>query len=32
MTVLEMRRGTRRRETLLETWGDAAEASKRRNR
>ena len=26
MTVLEMRRGTRRRETLLETWGDATEA------
>jgi RNA polymerase sigma-70 factor (ECF subfamily) len=26
MTVLEMRRGTRRREALLETWGDAAEA------
>ena len=26
MTVLEMRRGTWRRETLLETWGDAAEA------
>lgn len=26
MTVLEMRRGTRRRETLLETWGGAAEA------
>ena len=26
MTVLEMRRGTRRREVLLETWGDAAEA------
>ena len=25
MTVLEIRRGTRRRETLLETWGDAAE-------
>ncbi|HEY5567072.1 MAG TPA: sigma-70 family RNA polymerase sigma factor [Gammaproteobacteria bacterium] len=26
MTVLEMRRGTRRREALLETWGGAAEA------
>jgi RNA polymerase sigma-70 factor (ECF subfamily) len=26
MTVLEIRRGTRRREVLLETWGDAAEA------
>jgi len=26
MTVLEMRRGTRRRETLLETWSDATEA------
>ena len=26
MTVLEMRRGTWRREALLETWGDAAEA------
>jgi RNA polymerase sigma-70 factor (ECF subfamily) len=26
MTVLEMRRGTRRREALLETWGDRAEA------
>ncbi len=26
MTVLEMRRGTRRREALLETWGDTAEA------
>ncbi|HMA31719.1 MAG TPA: sigma-70 family RNA polymerase sigma factor [Casimicrobiaceae bacterium] len=26
MTVLEMRRGTRRREVLLETWGDRAEA------
>ena len=26
MTVLEMRRGTRRREALLETWGDVAEA------
>ena len=26
MTVLEIRRGTRRRETLLETWADAAEA------
>ena len=26
MTVLEIRRGTRRREKLLETWGDAAEA------
>jgi RNA polymerase sigma-70 factor (ECF subfamily) len=26
MTVLEMRRGTRRREALLETWGDATEA------
>jgi RNA polymerase sigma-70 factor (ECF subfamily) len=26
MTVLEMRRGTRRREALLETWGDSAEA------
>lgn len=26
MTVLEMRRGTWRRETLLETWGGAAEA------
>ena len=26
MTVIEMRRGTRRREALLETWGDAAEA------
>jgi RNA polymerase sigma-70 factor (ECF subfamily) len=26
MTVLEMRRGKRRREALLETWGDAAEA------
>ena len=26
MTVLEIRRGTRRRATLLETWGDAAEA------
>ena len=26
MTVLEMRRGTRRREALLETWGDMAEA------
>jgi RNA polymerase sigma-70 factor, ECF subfamily len=25
MTVLEMRRGTRRREALLETWGDAAQ-------
>ena len=25
MTVLEIRRGTRRRETLLETWGDTAE-------
>jgi len=25
MTVLEMRRGTRRREALLETWSDAAE-------
>jgi RNA polymerase sigma-70 factor (ECF subfamily) len=25
MTVLEMRRGTRRREELLETWGTAAE-------
>ena len=26
MTVLEMRRGTRRREALLATWGDTAEA------
>jgi RNA polymerase sigma-70 factor (ECF subfamily) len=26
MTVLEMRRGTRRREALLETWGASAEA------
>jgi DNA-directed RNA polymerase specialized sigma24 family protein len=26
MTVLDMRRGTRRREALLEIWGDAAEA------
>ena len=26
MSVLEMRRGTRRREALLATWGDAAEA------
>jgi RNA polymerase sigma-70 factor (ECF subfamily) len=26
MTVLELRRGTRRREALLETWGNAAEA------
>jgi len=26
MTVLEMRRGTWRRETLLETWGETAEA------
>ena len=26
MTVLEIRRGTRRREVLLETWGGAAEA------
>jgi RNA polymerase sigma-70 factor (ECF subfamily) len=26
MTVLEMRRGTWRRETLLETWGESAEA------
>ena len=26
MSVLEMRRGTRRREALLETWGDMAEA------
>jgi RNA polymerase sigma-70 factor (ECF subfamily) len=26
MTVLEIRRGTRRRETLLETWGDSSEA------
>jgi len=26
MTVLEMRRGARRREELLKTWGDAAEA------
>ena len=26
MTVLEMRRGSWRRETLLETWGDRAEA------
>ena len=26
MTVLEMRRGTRRREALLEEWGDKAEA------
>ena len=26
MSVLEIRRGTRRRETLLETWGDAAQA------
>jgi RNA polymerase sigma-70 factor (ECF subfamily) len=26
MTVLEMRRGTRRREALLETWGDTPEA------
>ena len=26
MTVLELRRGTRRREGLLETWGGAAEA------
>jgi len=26
MTVLEIRRGTRRREALLETWGGAAEA------
>ena len=25
MTVLELRRGTRRRAALLETWGDAAE-------
>jgi RNA polymerase sigma-70 factor (ECF subfamily) len=26
MTVLEIRRGTRRREALLETWGDRAES------
>lgn len=26
MTVLEMRRGARRREALLETWGDKADA------
>jgi RNA polymerase sigma-70 factor (ECF subfamily) len=26
MTVLEIRRGTRRREVLLETWGEATEA------
>jgi RNA polymerase sigma-70 factor (ECF subfamily) len=26
MTVLDMRRGTRRRETLLGTWGDPTEA------
>lgn len=26
MTVLELRRGTHRRETLLDTWGGAAEA------
>jgi RNA polymerase sigma-70 factor (ECF subfamily) len=26
MTVLEIRRGTQRRETLLETWSDATEA------
>jgi RNA polymerase sigma-70 factor (ECF subfamily) len=26
MTVLEIRRGTMRRETLLETWGDAAKS------
>jgi RNA polymerase sigma-70 factor (ECF subfamily) len=26
MTVLEIRRGTRRRDALLETWGDATEA------
>ena len=26
MTAIEMRRGTRRREALLETWGDATEA------
>jgi RNA polymerase sigma-70 factor (ECF subfamily) len=26
LTVLEMRRGTRRREDLLEVWGDTAEA------
>ncbi len=26
MTVIEMRRGTRRREALLETWSDATEA------
>lgn len=26
MTVLEIRRGTRRREALLKTWGDMAEA------
>lgn len=26
MSVLEMRRGTRRREALLETWGETAEA------
>lgn len=26
MTVLDLRRGTRRREALLETWGDTAEA------
>lgn len=26
MTVLEMRRGARRREALLETWGDRADA------
>lgn len=26
MSVLEMRRGTRRREVLLETWGSSAEA------
>jgi RNA polymerase sigma-70 factor (ECF subfamily) len=26
MTVLEMRRGTRRREALMEAWGDRTEA------
>ena len=26
MTVIEMKRGTRRREALLETWGDVEEA------
>ena len=30
MTVLEMRRGTRRREELLETWGDAPRRPTRR--